>query len=128
MKKCIYCGKPVESGVVINPGAEWELVCCGEECERNMKDFTQRDAKTKTPFYLVLAVFVVINLFLLGFQPDIRWRFLPMLGICATVAVHPYVFTRYNMYQRYGVQKTMTIVRVIAVALMVFGVIAIAAY
>ena len=127
---CIYCGKPLAEGEgkVVNPGAEWELLCCGQQCEKDMKDFAQRDARTKTPFYLILAVFVVANLFLFGYQPDTRWTYLPMMGICAAVAVHPYVFTRYNMYQRFGVRKTMKIVRIIALALLVLGAAFIALY
>ena len=128
MKKCIYCGKPVEDGIVINPGAEWELVCCDETCRKAMEAFSHRDAKTKTPFYLILAVFVVANIFVFGYKPDTRWQFLPMLGICAAVLVHPYVFTRYNMYQGLGVVKTMKIIRVIMAVLLVIGIVAIALY
>lgn len=128
-EKCVYCGRMTDSRTyIINPGASHELPCCCPECYERAQAFVARDKKFRMPFYLILAVLVVANMFFFALTPDTRWKYLPMLGIGAMAAVFPYVFARYDRYQSMGLKKTTVVVRVVAAALAVFAAVLIAAY
>ncbi|WP_294520035.1 hypothetical protein [uncultured Pseudoflavonifractor sp.] len=121
-EKYLWCAKMTDSrDYIINPEARHELPCCCEACFDQVKAFVERDKRFRMPFYLALAVLVVANLFFFGLLPDVRWRYLPMLGIGVLAAVFPYVFASYERYQAIGLRRTTVIVRVLASAVAVFA-------
>jgi len=74
--KCIYCGKETEKNkytIRVNKGAE-EVQCCGRECYLKTRKFIDADnSKKKLLFYIIAAVLVVINLFVLGYKLQVWW-------------------------------------------------------
>lgn len=126
---CLFCGEmTLCHDYIINPGADHELPCCSEECLNKAKAFVDYDSHHRILFYGILFVLVVANLFLFGFKIANRFIYLPMLGICIATCVYPLVFTRYERYQKYGISKTRTIIRVIAALVAAFAVILIVNY
>lgn len=126
---CLYCGEPTLCrDYIINPGAKHELPSCSKECFEKTKNFVTHDKRYRTPFYAVLFVLVVANLFLLGFETPTRWKYLPMLGVSIAAFVWPLIFTRYERYQKFGIRKSRIIIRVIAAALAAFSVLLIVSY
>jgi hypothetical protein len=126
---CLYCGeKTACRDYIINQGANHELPCCSEKCLDNVRVFVDYDARHRTLFYGILFVLVVANLILLGFK-IVNWGiYLPMLGIGITTFVYPLVFTRYERYQRFGIRKSNTLIRVIAAGISAFALVLIISY
>jgi len=121
---CLYCGKPTLCrDYIINPGAKHELPSCSKECFDKTRKFVDYDKHYRMPYYMVLLVFVVANLFLFGSNTATRWKYLPMLGIGIATCVSPLVFTLYERYQKLGIYKTRIIIRVVAAAIIVFALI-----
>ncbi len=121
---CLYCGSPTDcTDYIINPKARKELPCCSPECFSNTQKFVAWDKKWRTPFYLGLLVLVVTNLFLFGFMPDTRWKYLPMLGIGLLAALCPLVFAQYERYQALGLRRTTLIIRILAALVAAFAVV-----
>lgn len=119
---CLYCGNPTASREFVeNPGATGPLYCCSAACHEKFQKFIKWDNKTRTPFYIVLFVMVVANLFMFGFNVGSFWRSLPLLGICLAVLAIPSVFTRYERYQSLGLVKTRRLIRTVAALLAVFA-------
>jgi hypothetical protein len=119
---CLYCGKlTVNQKYIVNPGAEHELPCCSKECHNKATAFIDYDKRKRMLFYMLELIFVVANLFILGFELSIRWKYLPMLGMGVIAFVYPLVFTRYERYQKYGIHKTQNLIRSVAVAIVVFA-------
>lgn len=126
---CLYCGKPTLCRkYIINPEAEHELPCCSEECFHKTGRFVDHDTRFRTPFYMVLLVFVIANLLLFSFQPATRWTYLPLFGMGITAFVCPLVFTRYERYQKFGIEKTRKIIRVVSAAVSAFALLLIICY
>lgn len=121
---CLYCGRPTLCrDYTINPGAKHELPGCSRECFERIRKFVDYDKRYRMLFYMVLFVLVTANLFLLGFNPATRWKYLPMLGIGIAVCAFPLVFTRYERYQKFGIYKTNIMIRAAAAAIAVFALI-----
>jgi hypothetical protein len=119
---CLYCGQSTLCrDYIINPGAEHELPSCSAACFEKAGRFVDYDTRHRMPFYLVLLIMVVANLFLFGFKTKSRWEYLPMLGMSIATAVCPLVFSRYELYQKFGIRKTKAIIRVVAAALAAFA-------
>lgn len=119
---CLYCGKPTLSrNYIVNPGAEQELHSCSKECFDKAKEYIEQNAHHKFIYYLTLLILVVANLFLLGFEVVSRWKYLPMLGISIAIYLRPLVFISYQSYQKFGMRKTITIIRVFAVVISLFA-------
>jgi hypothetical protein len=119
---CLYCGRlTLCRDYIINPGAEHELPSCSAACFEKTKQFVDYDTHSRLPFYLVLLVMVVANLFLLGFKTESSWEYLPMFGIGIATSVCPLVFSRYELYQKFGIRKTKAVIRVVAASVAAFA-------
>jgi hypothetical protein len=119
---CLYCGRlTLCRDYIINPGAEHELPSCSAACFEKARQFVDYDTHCRMPFYLVLLIMVVANLFLLGFKTNSRWEYLPMLGMSVATGVCPLIFSRYEFYQKFGIRKTKAIIRVIAALIAAFA-------
>ncbi|WP_040213219.1 hypothetical protein [Clostridium polynesiense] len=126
---CLYCGKKTDiKRFIINPKAREELLCCSGECLSNVRKFIDYDSKNRMKLYILLFILIVINLFFIGFDINSRWRYLPLLLIALSVYSYPLVFTRYIMYQRFGIIKTLRIVKVFCVFIAAFSVLLIISY
>ena len=120
--RCLYCGNlTLCRDYVVNPGASHELPCCGEDCFEKANAFVEYDKHKRMVFYLILLVFVIANLFLLGFHIETKWQFVPLFGMGITTAVYPLIFTRYERYQRFGIKRTKRIIRTIAATISAFA-------
>lgn len=120
---CLYCGTPTCCrDYIINPGAAHEFPNCSRVCFEKTQLFVAYDRRYRTLFYTVLCIFVVVNMFLLGYDVVARWKYLPMFGICIATFLCPLVFTRYERYQKFGILKTQTVIRVVVAVLAVFSI------
>lgn len=129
LQPCLYCGKPTRCpDYIINPEAAHELPCCSEECFDKTKKFVDYDTHKRKIFYFVLFILVVTNLILLGFEVMTRWRYIPLLGIGIAACVYPLIFTRYERYQKFGIRKTMIIIRIFAAVIAAFALLLIISY
>lgn len=119
---CLYCGRQTLCrDYILNPGAQHELPCCGEECFTKAKAFVAYDARRRIIFYLILLVFVSANLIFWSLNFEMRWKYLPMLGMGISAIVYPLIFTRYERYQKFGIRKTKEIIRAVAGAISAFA-------
>ena len=122
--KCIYCGKETEKNkytIRVNKGAE-EVQCCGRECYLKTRKFIDADnSKKKLLFYIIAAVLVVINLFVLGYKLQVWWMYLPMIGLGAIVVAQPSMYCTPFFYESFGMVKAWKIIRVIGAAIVLIG-------
>jgi hypothetical protein len=126
---CLYCGeKTVNKRLIINPRAKDELHCCSTECMHEVRKFIDWDSHNRMKLYMMLFVFVVLNLFFVGFDFDSRWRNLPLLFMATAVYFYPLIFTRYIMYQGLGIKKTVKVTKVISLLIAAFSIILIVNY
>jgi membrane protein YdbS with pleckstrin-like domain len=109
--------------MILNPKANHELPCCSAACYNSANDFVHWDVHNRMKCYLFLFTSVIFNLVSFGFEWTFRWRFLPLIAIGIVIYVYPLVFTRYAAYQRYGIKKTLRIVKGIAAAIALLGLI-----
>lgn len=124
---CIYCGELTDNRrMILNPKAKHELPCCSADCYNSANDFVDWDAHNRMKCYLLLFASVIVNLVSFGFEWTFRWRFLPLIAIGIIIYFYPLVFTRYSAYQRYGIKKTLCIVKGIAAGIALLGLILIA--
>ena len=123
--RCFWCGSSDASPeFILNPGGSPLLACCSQVEYEKAKAFINKDNKVRTPYYLVLFVLLVVNLFFIGMDVHTLWSYAPLLGICLTVFVWPTVFTHYEFYARLGLVKTRRIVRIIACAVALLSILA----
>jgi hypothetical protein len=116
--RCFWCGSDsADPDFIVNPGGEPLIACCCKDHFDQANAFVQRDNRVRPVFYVVLFVFVVIDMVFLGIGTKSRWAYLPLLGIALTVFAWPSVFTHYQFYCRFGLVKTKRVIRVIALAL-----------
>lgn len=121
---CIYCGDLTDNRrMILNPKANHELPCCSTHCYNSAKDFVNWDAHNRMKGYLLLFTCVIINLVSLGFEWTSRWRSLPLTAMGIVLYFYPLVFSRYTSYQRYGIKKTLQIVKRFAVGIALLGLI-----
>lgn len=73
--------------------------------------------------YIVIAVCVGMNLFVIGNEVDRWWKYIPtvIIGIC--LSVWPLVFTHYHTYERYGITRTLKYVRLAGYVIIAAGII-----
>lgn len=122
--KCIYCGKETTANkFTISAGSgNAELQCCGRECYLKTKEYIEEDkSKKKMPFYILAAILVVVNLFLLGYKLTVWWMYLPMTGLGALVAMVPSMYITHYFFESMGIVKARKVVRVIGCSVMVAG-------
>ena len=113
--RCFWCGSTdANPEYILNPGGTPLLACCNESEYEKAKAFIQKDNKVRTPYYIVLFVLLVINLFFIGMGLRTWWSYAPLLGVCLTVLAWPAVFTHYEFYVRLGLVKSRRIIRIIA--------------
>jgi hypothetical protein len=118
MMPCIYCGLPTDNQkFIINPKAEHELPCCSGDCYKNTKVFIEWDVANRMKGYLLIAVCVVFNLFSLGFEWTYWWRYFSLTGIGTILIFYPLIFSKYTFYQKYGIKKTICIIRYIGIGI-----------
>ena len=123
--KCIYCGKETEKNkytIRVNKGTE-EVQCCERECYLKTRKFIDADNSKKILlFYIIAAVLVVINLFVLGYKLQVWWMYLPMIGLGAIVVAQPSMYCTSFFYESFGMVKAWKIIRVIGAAIVLIGV------
>lgn len=122
---CFWCGShDANPDYILNPGGRPLLACCCEEERDKAQAFIEKDNKVRTPFYIVLFLLLVINLFFIGMDLHTWWSFAPLFGICLVILAWPTVFTHYEFYVRLGLVRTRRVVRVIALAVAVLAILA----
>ncbi|RVU98129.1 hypothetical protein EII22_03395 [Coriobacteriales bacterium OH1046] len=120
---CMWCGMPTtESAYVVNPGGSPVLRCCCQDHYERARAYIERDNKVRNAFYIVIGLLVAANLLMIGLEVHAWWTYLPLIGICLSVAVWPQVFTHYSLYLKLGLVRTRRIIRIIALALAALGV------
>lgn len=120
---CLYCGEKTESrGFIVNPKAKEELPCCSGNCLSEARRFIEWDSHNRIKLYGILFASVVINLFFIGFNWNSRFRYIPLLTIATSVYFYPLVFTRYIMYQRLGIKKTLKVIKCISLLIVAFSI------
>lgn len=119
---CIYCGNLTDNQrLILNPKAKPELPCCSAGCYNSAMDFVDWDAHNRMKCYLLLFVSVAANLVAIGLKWTFRWRYVPLTTIGIILYFYPLVFTRYKSYQKYGIQKTLRIVKGFAAGIALLG-------
>ncbi len=120
--RCIWCGEQTaDPAYIINPGGNPLMACCCEDHFQKTNTFVRRDNKIRPVFYVVLFVFVAIDLVMIGYNMTSRYAYLPLLGIALTVCAWPSVFTHYQFYVRLGLVKTRRIIRIIMLCIAVLA-------
>lgn len=123
--RCFWCGSgDANPEFILNPGGSPLLACCNQVEYEKAKAFINKDNKVRTPYYLVLFVLLVVDLFFIGMDIHTWWSYAPLLGICLTVLVWPAVFTHYEFYVRLGLVKTRRVIRFIACAVALLSMLA----
>lgn len=126
---CLYCGEKITNKRLrINPRAKDELYCCSTECMYEVRKFIEWDSHNRINLYGMLFVFVVLNLFFIGFNFDSKLKNLPLLFMATTVYFYPLIFNRYIMYQGLGIKKTIKVTKVISLLIAAFSIILIVNY
>lgn len=119
---CIYCGELTDNQrYVLNPKASHELPSCSADCYNSAMAFVDWDSHNRMKCYLILFACVAANLVAIGLKWTSRWRYLPLTAIGITLYFYPLVFTRYISYQRYGIKKTLQIVKGFAIGIVIVG-------
>lgn len=122
--KCIYCGKETTANkytISIDGSAE-DLQCCGRECYLKTKEYIKNEgSKKKTPFYIIAAILVVLNLFILQSKPDIWWMYFPMIGLGALISLVPSMYITHYFFESMGIVRARKIVRLIGCFVMAVG-------
>jgi hypothetical protein len=120
---CFWCGSDdANPDYIVNPGGEPLIACCCKEHFDKANEFVRRDNKIRPAFYVILFIFVAIDMVLIGFGMTSKWAYLPLLGIAVTICAWPSVFTHYQFYCRFGLVKTKRVIRVISLALAVLSI------
>ncbi len=120
---CIYCGEStLNRKYILNPKANKELPCCSKACLSEAREFVRWDTQSRIKFYLLELVFIIINLVFLGFEWITRWRYLPFIGMGIILYIFPLPFVHYSSYQRFGIHRTLKIIRGIAVGILAAGI------
>lgn len=126
--KCVYCGmshsekKHKITASAGRKGDTHSLYCCGEECYNKMKNYIEKAAKINRVSYILAAVLVVMNLFIFGYHLNFRWMFIPMMGLAILIVLSPSLFVTYNVFEKFGVVKSVRAVRVVGIAIILFDV------
>ena len=123
---CIYCGKPLGKKpqiVLVGKDRKEKLLCCSVQCYDDTKRFIEWDRRYRLISYIVIAVCVGMNLFVIGNEVDRWWKYIPtvIIGIC--LSVWPLVFTHYHTYERYGITRTLKYVRLAGYVIIAAGII-----
>lgn len=120
---CLYCGKKTTSRkFIINPKAKEEMPCCSSHCMNEVRKFIEWDSYNRMKLYVMLFIFVALNLIILGFDWSSRWRNAPIICIAISVYFYPLIFTRYIRYQKLGIKKTIKSVKAISIFIVVFNI------
>lgn len=123
-RNCIYCGKPVQATKYTlragKTGSE-ELYCCGIECYQNMKRYIESTSGKNNALYVIAALLVVANLFIFGYKLNFRWMYVPMMGLGVIVMLRPSLYVTNYMFERFGVVKTVKIVRIVGAVIVLLG-------
>lgn len=122
--KCIYCGKGAGKSkytIRVNKGSE-EVQCCDRECYIKTRSFIEEDSKKrKLLLYIIAAGLVVINLFVLGYQLQGWWMYLPMVGLGAIVVVQPSMYCTPFFYESFGMVRAWKTIRLIGMGVVIVG-------
>ncbi len=120
---CMWCGlSTTESAYVVNMGGSPVLRCCCHDHYERACSYIERDNQIRNAFYIVMGLLVASNLLIIGLEVHAWWTYLPLVGICLSVALWPQVFTRYSLYLKLGLVRTRRIIRIIALAVAALGV------
>lgn len=126
--KCVYCGnnhsekKHKITASAGRKGDTHDLYCCSEECYDNMKKYIERAAKINRVSYIIAALLIVMNLFIFGYHLNFKWMFMPMMGLAILVVLSPSLFVTYNVFERFGVIKSVRTVRIVGIAIILFDI------
>lgn len=122
---CLWCGTPTtEHSYVVNPGGSPVLKCCCADHYQLTEEFIERDAKVRPVFYVLIAALCLASALAMGLDFAPAWSPLPLAGIAAVIVVWPRVLPRYEYYLPLGLVRTRKVVRCIAMALLVFALVA----
>ena len=121
---CYYCGNETTSIKTVQVfGEKHKLPVCSNECSEELIQYSQWDAKHRLPAYLVLFVAVVFNMLVLGFGWKYWWGHLSLTVIGITLFFYPLILFRFSSYMKYGVRKTLDIIRFAGVLIAIIGII-----
>lgn len=122
---CIYCGKKIEKRhQVIWVGKDEDrekLECCSAACYNDTRSFMDWDQKSRIKAYVVIAVCVVLNLFVIGQAWQVWWQYLPILVIGVCLWKWPLVFTHYHTYHKYGIVQTLKYIQWAGIVIAIIG-------
>lgn len=124
-KRCIYCGKITEkTKYAIKAGNNEgnEFYCCSISCYQNMKRFIEENTAKKNIFYVAAGIMVLANLVIFGYHLDFRWMYLPMIGLGLVVALCPSLYVTNYFYGKFGIVKTVKLIRMFGFAFSFMGV------
>lgn len=124
-KRCIYCGKITEKtkyAMKIGKDNEDTVYCCSISCYQDMKRYIEENTVKKNIFYVAAGIMVLANLVILGYHLSFRWMYLPMIGLGIAVALCPSLYVTNYFYRKFGIVKTIKLIRMFGIAFSLMGV------
>lgn len=124
MKKCRYCGKPVEkTKYSIQTDGEAETAwCCSIECYQKTRRYIEGyKSVRKIVVYFITAALIIMNLFIMGYHASFRWMYLPLMGLGIMFVLEPSIYVTNYFYEQFGIAKTLKLFRGIGCAIVLLG-------